>query len=275
LAKLQTIEDTLQSARKTFWLDRKGKPELVPTGFKPIDNLLGGLGPGACMITGLATGVGKSSAMLYASMKSRVDVGIVSLEDTPDLVGARILSYLTGVDSLRIRTKDVTSEEQMKLRDAKGPSHVHLTYPIAGSINQVEDCIEALCEAGAKMVHIDYLQEIRGHKDDRRNEVAEALTRCHRATAKHGACLNALSQFHRLQDPTKPPQIWNLAESSDLEKKARVIVLGWLVNDPEGKYRVRFKLSKSNYGGAGLRFDMVRDSSGTLRPAKFYDSTEF
>lgn len=275
MTKILTSADTLKAASDTFWLNKHGKPLLIPTGLRPIDNLLGGLGPGACGILALATGVGKSSAMLYAALRSKVKVGIISIEDTPDLVGSRIMSYHTGIDSLRIRRKDLTGEELGALRSVDPPEHIMYSYPIAGSIAQVEDSIDQLCEAGCKMIWIDYAQSVRGHKDDRRNEVAETLTRCLRHTAKGGAAMMMLSQFHRLSDPTKPPQIHNLAESSDLEKTARIIVLGWKMNDPDGKDRVRFKLAKSNFGGAGLRFDMVRDSSGTLRPAKFLENTEF
>jgi replicative DNA helicase len=112
-------EDTLQEAITTFFLDRPGKPELVPLGIRPIDRELGGLGPGACGILAAATGVGKSSTVLSAMLQSSVKVGCVSVEDTPDVVGTRLLSAFTGIDSLRIRRKELTERELKKLNSAR------------------------------------------------------------------------------------------------------------------------------------------------------------
>lgn len=269
---------TIHEAVDTFHLDRDGYPELVPLGLPPLDRELGGLGPGACGVLAAATGVGKSSTALAAMLGSKVKVGMVSLEDGPDVIGTRILSALTGIDSLRIRRKDLTDKELERIAQAAKSSqfeHCFFSYPIAGSIEQVELCIAALCEVGCKLVWCDYLQEIRGHgKGDRRNEVSEAMTRIHRAAAAGNAACMVISQFRRLGDAEKVPQIYHLKESGDIENKARIIVLAHRVKDEEGNDRIRFRLAKSTYGGEHIRFDMVRDSSGTLREAAYYDVTE-
>ena len=116
------VEGTIASAVETFYLDRDGKPELVPTGFSALDSELGGLGPGACGILAAATGVGKSSAMLAAMLASPVKVGAVSLEDGPDVVGSRLLSALSGINSLRIRRKDLAPAD-LKLLNALAKSN--------------------------------------------------------------------------------------------------------------------------------------------------------
>ena len=275
-------KETIQEAVHTFHLDRDGLPELVPLGLRPLDRELGGLGPGSCGILAAATGVGKSSTMLSAMLHSPVPVGAVSLEDGPDVVGTRLLSALTGVDSLRIRRKDLTANELKSIaRAAKDPKldHMYFSYPIAGSIDDVMESITALGKAGCKMVWVDYIQEIRGHgKGDRRNEVSEAMTMLHRASAREHMALMVVSQFRRLKTEGKEreivPSIHHLKESGDLENKARIIVLAHKVSDPEGKARVRFRLAKSTYGGEHIRWDMTRDSSGTLQDAAFYNMSE-
>lgn len=267
--------DTLQEAITTFYLDRPGKPELVPLGLGPIDRELGGLGPGACGILAAATGVGKSSTMLSAMLNSKVSVGCVSVEDTPDVVGTRLLSAFTGIDSLRIRRKELSEMELKKLNSVQAPDHMYFSYPIAGSIEMVESDITELCAAGCRMIWVDYLQEIRGHgRNDRRNEVSEAMTRCHRAAAAGGAALMMISQFRRFGDGEKVPQIYHLKESGDIENKARIIVLAHRIRDPEGADRVRYRVGKSTYGGEHVRWDAVRDSSGTLREATLLDYTD-
>ena len=272
------VRETIGEAVTTFRLDRDGYPELVPFGLPPLDEELGGLGPGACGILAAATGVGKSSAMLAAMLGSDDKVGAVSLEDGPDVVGTRLLSAITGIDSLRIRRKALSKKELSQVTAAAKSNkldHMYFSYPIAGSIEQVEEAITELTAAGCRMIWVDYLQEIRGHgKNDRRNEVSEAMTRCHRAAAAGNAALMVVSQFRRLGDGEKIPQIYHLKESGDLENKARVIILCHRQTSPDSGDRIRFRLAKSTYGGEYVRFDMVRDASGTLRAASYYNVIE-
>lgn len=284
MSDVLSVADTIGAAVETCYLDREGKPVFIPTGLTPLDDELGGLGPGACGILAAGTGVGKSSACLAAMLKSSVPVGYVSMEDTRDVVGTRLLAALSGVDSLRIRRKTLSPAELKKVNKvaetaSKQLDHIFFSYQIGKGITSVEKAIADLVKRGARMVWVDYLQEIRGHgKGDRRNEVAEALTRCHGAAADGDAALMAVSQFRRVGEDNKtgkpkPVGIHHLKESGDLENKARVIILATKQPSPDGM-RVRFKLAKSTYGGEGIRWDMLRDESGTLRNVHYYDPTE-
>ena len=272
-----TTRETIDQAISTFYLDREGTPELIPIGLAPLDRELGGLGPKSCAILAAATGVGKSSAMLSAMLSSRVTVGCVSLEDGPDVVGARLLSALTGIDSLRIRRKDLSTEELERINDlpnSRQISNLHFAYPIAGTIDDVEESVTLLCAAGCRMVWLDYLQKVRGHREERRHEVAETFTRFQRAVARGDAAGVAISQIRRIADGERIPQISHLKESGDLENEARVILLAHRVRDPDQKDRVRFRVAKSTYGGEYIKFDMTRDESGTLVGAKYLDHAE-
>ena len=280
---VQNVKETIDQAVSTFYLDRDGRPELVPTGLGPIDKELGGLGPGACGILAAATGVGKSSAMLAAMLNSPVKVGAVSLEDGPDVVGTRLLSALSGINSLRIRCKDLTPSELKKLNAVAKSNkldHMYFSYPIAGRLDRIIEEIAELTAAGCRMIWVDYLQKVRGHgKGDRRNEVAETFTRIQEAVASGGAAGMLVSQFRRpgvdlKTGKPRPVGIHHLKESGDLENEARIIVLASQVDSPDPGQRVRFKLAKSVYGGEYVKFDMVRDPSGTLRDAALYDATE-
>jgi replicative DNA helicase len=274
------VKETIGEAVHTFHLDRDGLPELIPLGLPPFDDELGGLGPKACGILAAATGVGKSSVALAAMLASRVPVGMVSLEDGPDVVGCRLLAALTGINSIDIRKKNLTDKQLAvvaKVAKENKLDHMHFSYPIAGSIAQVERAITELCEAGCRMIWLDYLQEIRGHGNgDRRNEVSEAITRAHRAAAAGNAALMCISQFRRFGDSEKTPQIFHLKESGDLENKARVILLAHKeVSNPDdlGR-RIRIRVGKSTYGGEHLKFDYLRDESGTLRYTSLFDELE-
>ena len=280
---VKNVKQTIGDAVDCFYLDRDGQPELVPTGLLPLDRELGGLGPGACGILAGATGLGKSSAVLAAMLASSVKVGAVSLEDGPDVVGSRLLSALSGINSLRIRRKDLTVAELKELNmlaKSNKLDHMYFSYPTAGRLDKVCAEIKELCEQGCKMVWVDYLQKIRGHgKGDRRNEVAETFTRIQEAIAEGGAAGMLVSQFRRpgvdlKTGKPRPVGIHHLKESGDLENEARIIVLMQEQDSPDPGQRIRFKLAKSTYGGQFVRFDMVRDPSGTLRGAVAYDPKE-
>ncbi len=274
-----STQDTILEAVDTFHLDREGFPELIPTGLPSIDDELGGLGPRACGILASATGVGKSSIMLTAMLGSSVKVGAVSLEDGPDVIGCRLIAALTGINSLKIRRKHLDDRELQLIKDtveANELDHMYFTYPTAGKLPQIEAAVTELTDAGCRMVWLDYLQKVRGHgKDDRRNEVGETFTTFQRACAAGNAAGMAVSQFRRLTDSEKVPQIYHLKESGDLENEARLIVLAHRLamkdeNNPD-EVRVRFRVGKSTYGGENIVFDYVRDESGTLRYASLFD----
>lgn len=269
-----TTKETIHEAVDTFCLDRDGLPELVPTGLGPIDRALGGLGPGAYGVLAAATSVGKSSTMLTAMLGSDVAVGSISVEDGPDLVGARILSSLTGIDSRRIRRKDLTEHDLQQIARAAGdPSHdnLYFAYPIAGHIDAVVDCIEQLCERGCKLIWIDYLQEIQGTRDSRMAEIKEIMSKTHEAASAGGAATMMLSQFRRFgeKERDKEPQLYHLKESGDIENKARIVVLGHKVGDT-----VFWRLAKSTYGSEGISWEMKRDKSGTLKEVSLYDTMD-
>jgi replicative DNA helicase len=237
-------------------------------------------GPGACGILAAATGVGKSSIALSAMLDSPVPVGLVSLEDTSDVIGARLVGAICGIDSLRVRKNDLTLAEREHVKKCVADckyEQMHFAYPTAGKLPKVEAAIAELCNAGCKLIWVDYVQEIRiGGNRERRNEVSEAMAGCHEAAAEGGAALMMISQFRRLIDGEKAPQIYHLKESGDLENKARIILLAHKVKGPESEegQRVRFRLGKSTYGGEWLEFDYLRDESGTLRPTSLFDLLE-
>ena len=274
---VSTTRETINEAVHTFKLDRDGMPELVPLGIPPLDDELGGLGPGAMGILAAATGVGKSSAVLSSMLASKVKVGCISVEDGPDVVGTRLLSALTGINSLRIRRKDLTPKELGRIAKAAKSNkmnHMYYSYPIGGRIDRVEAAVDAMATAGCKLIWIDYLQEVHiAGKSDRRMEINAVLSRLHEQADDARCAIMMLSQFRRLTDGEKVPQIYHLKESGDIENKARIIVLAHKVAEADD-VRLRFRLAKSTYGGEHITYDMTRDSSGTLQHAKRFDICE-
>lgn len=266
----RTLVESAQIAITTFRTFEDGPPNLIPTGLPPVDRAIGGLFPGSPGILAATTGAGKSSLVLESlvnNAKAGLKVGLISLEDTPDVLGSRVLARESGVDSLRIRRKDLSSADIKAIRAAMEKIEVYsnnivIEYAIGGTVDAASEAMDRLAAEGVQDVWIDYIQKMRGKGSDRRNEVGGAFSALQYKGAKHGMAVKFVSQFARQLDYSKPPQIWWLKESGDLENEARLIILCHRPNGPTGP--LLGKIAKCTFGGEGTEFGYVRDESGTL-----------
>lgn len=268
-----SLEQSADHAASLYRTFTDGMPELVPTGIVAFDQEVGGLGPGSNMVVGAGNGIGKSLVALDACLVNQgngVKSGYISLEDTPDVVGCRLLARYSGVDSKLIRRKALTSEQtdavrkahQHMARDSKEESAMAVSYQVGRGLPDVLTAIEELAKAGCKIIWVDYLQKVRGVIDDRRNEVSRVFTGIHGKAAEFNVPVVITSQIARPMDPNKIPTRFALKESGDIENEARsIIMLGRLADEPN---RIHGNLDKSTFGGEGLRLSWYRGPCGTL-----------
>jgi replicative DNA helicase len=160
----------------------------------------------------------------------------------------------------------------MEGRDRLSGTRVLVTYAIGAPVKVVMSCVDALAQAGCRLIWLDYLQKVRGLMEDRRNEVSTIYTQFQYACAQNGCAGMVISQFSR-QDPTKEPQIYWLKESGDIENEARLIILG--NRSPEDQDTVYCRVAKSTFGGENIRFAYHRDSSGILREVVHSEEDDF
>lgn len=252
-----------QEACKVLRTFTDGEPDLIKTGIPGVDRIIGGIFPGVAGIIGADTGVGKSSTMLCAAMtaaKGESPVGIISLEDSHDVLGTRAISLVSGIDSLKIRRKDLTQTEKNRIFSAMetlSSVPVHVVYAIGGKVNAVLDGLDELKSKGCRLAYIDYLQKMRGGTQDRRNEVASNFTAIQGRAAELDMAVIFISQVARRVDMSVAPRRWNLKESGDLENEARLIVMLHREDNI-----VHGLIDKSTVGGEDTRFKMIRDGYG-------------
>ncbi len=263
-AGVWNLSSSADEAIKRFRTFDDGDPGLIPLGIPAVDSVIGGLFPGSCGVLGMATGVGKSSLMLTAALTSSAPVGIISCEDTPDVLGSRALAWASGVNSRKLRTKELTLEDKQSIEAGRKyleSTEVLVTYAVGAPADVISDCVTSLAEAGCKLIWLDYLQKVRGVTDDRRNEVSRIYTQFQYGCARNDCAGMVISQFSR-QDPTREPQIYWLKESGDIENEARLIILGH--RDPSDADTVYCRIAKSTYGGENVRFAYRRNEAGIL-----------
>lgn len=259
---ITSFSESVESAIKAFRPFSDKKPDLIKTGLAPVDAKIGGLYPGECGILAAATGVGKSSVMLEAVLTA--GGVIISCEDGPGVLGGRILSHFSGVDSLKMRRGDLTKEDKGKIEKARakvaGFDGAFVSYQVGAPLEEIEKAISQITKP--TIVYLDYIQCISGVREDRRNEVSDIYRRFRTACSKNGCAGIAISQFRRLVTKETVPSIHHLKESGDLENEARLIILGH--RDKKDDSVVRFRIAKSTFGGENVSFGYIRDSNGIL-----------
>ena len=263
-ADVWNLSSSANEAIKRFRTFEDGEPDLIPLGIPAVDSVIGGLFPGSCGVLGMATGVGKSSLMLTAALTSPAPIGIISCEDTPDVLGSRALAWASGVNSRKLRTKNLSEEDKVALEAGQKRLEnidVLVTYAVGAPADVVGDCVNSLAEAGCRLIWLDYLQKVRGVTDDRRNEVSRIYTQFQYGCARNDCAGMVISQFSR-QDPTREPQIYWLKESGDIENEARLIILGH--RDAADADTIYCRVAKSTYGGENIRFAYRRNGAGIL-----------
>lgn len=248
---------------------RDGQQTVYP-GMHQLQQLVGGLPVGGMTILGGSTNVGKSSmclSMMLSMAQQGTPVGYVSLEDSEDIVGPRLLAHLSGISARRMITRDLSKSHYDQL--SKGVERAqHLKGKlltevcIGGDEVAVEVAMTRLSSMGCKAVFVDYVQAIECTKrqQDRRNEVRYVATRLKAAAARLGIALVLVSQLSRPAKGMehKEPTKYDLKEAGDLENAAELILLIWR-DETADLAPIHVKLEKGKSGGIGTTWDMIRD----------------
>jgi replicative DNA helicase len=232
---------------------RSGKTVGVATGFRDLDNKLGGLHPSDLVVlagrpsmgkTALATNIAFNAAKKYKPLltsdgrKSAEDgavVGFFSLEMSAEQLATRILGEESGTSSDRIRRGEVSREDFDRFvaaseRLQRLPLFVDDTpaLTISGLRTRARRLMR---QHGLGLIIVDYLQLLRPSnqvraQDNRVQEISE-ITRGLKTLAKElNVPVLALSQLSRAveQREDKRPLLSDLRESGSIEQDADVVM---------------------------------------------------
>ncbi len=213
----------------------------VPTGFKDIDDRLGGLHKSDLVIiagrpamgkTALATNIAFNAAKHLNEKEIKSSIAFFSLEMSSEQLSTRILAEQSRIRSNDIRRGRISEEQFDQFIEAsKNISEFPLfidetpAITIAALSNRARR-IKRL--SGLDMVIVDYIQLMRGTDkyDGRVQEISE-ITQGLKALAKElSVPVVALSQLSRaveLRD-VKKPQLSDLRESGSIEQDADVVM---------------------------------------------------
>lgn len=232
----KTVKDVFKSSVGMLEKISQNNDEIkgIPTGFRDIDELTGGLQLTDFVIIGARPSMGKTALALDLIRHSaRCDFPgydlFISLEMSMDQLGLRLLAQEGMVNTSKLRNGNLEQYDWDKMAMAINVlSDVPILindsiYDMDGIVNLIKQKHK---KYGLKRVVIDYLQLIRGDKKKPREQEIAGISRGFKLLAKDlNINIVALCQLSReLERRTdKRPIMSDLRESGALEQDADVI----------------------------------------------------
>ena len=230
----EVLKDNYRTIEKLI-----GEPGMVtgvPTGFSDFDNKTSGLQPSDLIIIAARPSMGKTSFALdiarYASLHANIATAMFSLEMSKGQLGMRMLCAEARVNSSKLRTGYLASDDWPKLVQAgERLGDAKLFIDDSGNLTLLDVRARARRlkaeEPSLGLIVIDYLQLMqgRGKIESRQIEVSE-ISRGLKSLAKEiNVPIVALSQLSRAVESRtdKRPMLSDLRESGSIEQDADVV----------------------------------------------------
>ena len=218
-------------------MNRGGELTGLPTGFRDLDEITGGLQPGELIIIASRPSMGKTALALNMARNAALDhqkkVAIFSLEMTTRSLILRLLASEAEIDFSTLRKGFLANSAYRRLTEAGDKlSRAEIWIDDSGMATILEikaKCRRLKAERGLDLVVVDYLQlaSADGRMDRKDLEIAE-ISRGLKALAKELQLpVMALSQLNRGPEQRNPDQrrpiLGDLRESGAIEQDADVI----------------------------------------------------
>ncbi|MBI5644040.1 MAG: replicative DNA helicase [Deltaproteobacteria bacterium] len=234
------IKDTFETIERLY--ERKSHITGVTTGYKGLDKLTAGLQDSDLIIIAGRPSMGKTSFCLNIAENAAIEAGspvaVFSLEMSKEQLVQRMLASRARVDLQKLRSGYLKEEDWGRLTAAVGslydaPIFIDDT-PAQSVLEMRAKCRRWKNEIGLKLVVIDYLQLMRGRRnnDNREQEISE-ISRSLKAMAKElHVPVIALSQLSRMAERREGsrPQLSDLRESGAIEQDADVVMFVYREN---------------------------------------------
>ena len=245
---------------------RSGGLRGVPTGFKDLDEKLGGLQKSNLVILAARPGVGKTSLALniaqFLSVNEKLPIGYFSLEMSKEELVDRLLVAQADIDAWKLKTGKLDEADFTKLSNAMGElaeGNLYIDDTPALSILEMRTKARRLqVEHGLELLVVDYLQLARSRNlENRVQEVSEISQGLKNLARELKIPVLALSQLSRAveQRGTRRPQLADLRESGSIEQDADVVMFLWREEEDNPE---------------NIVLDIAKHRNGPLRSIKLY-----
>lgn len=215
------------------------KDELTgsPSGFYDLDAMTAGFQKSDLVIVAARPAMGKTAFCLniaqHMATRANLPVAMFSLEMSKEQLVQRMLCAEAEIDSTRIRTGNMQSDDWGKLTQAMGSladAPIFIDDSPGCSVMDIRAKCRRLCmeHKDLSMIIIDYLQlmEGTGKTENRTNEIS-AISRGLKNLARElNVTIIALSQLSRAVESRtiKKPMLSDLRESGSIEQDADMVM---------------------------------------------------
>ena len=237
----------------------------IPSGFSALDAVLVGMGKNDLVLIGARPGMGKTSFALNIATKAARSTGktvcIFSLEMSNEQLVSRMLSSEALVDSHKLRTGKLESDDWTKLAEASSAlSECNILIDDTSGIGVTQMKAKLRRVKNLGMVIIDYLQLMQSDRkiDNRVQEVAE-ISRGLKLLAKElQAPVICCAQLSRGPESRtdKRPMLSDLRDSGAIEQDADIVMFLYRDqyydrDDPSKQNKASIILAKNRHGSTG------------------------
>lgn len=230
------IKDLLKDAyERAERAEREGTYLGIPSGFRDLDNVIGGFQPSDLIILAARPSVGKTafalSLLKSIAVQNKNKALIFSLEMSNTQILDRLLGMQAEVSFWDTRTGKLNDEMFERLAVAMGElaeSTILIDDTPGQHINEIRTKARRVAlERGVDIIIVDYLQLLHGSsKEGRTQEVAEISQGLKNIARELNVPVIALSQLSRAVESrnSRRPQLSDLRDSGSIEQDADVVI---------------------------------------------------
>ncbi len=232
-----TLRDALREYFDTieYLHQHKGEVVGVPSGFRDLDQMTGGLHASDLVIVAGRPGAGKTAFALSivrnVSARFQAPAAIFSLEMSTEQLVQRLLCMEAQVDSQRVRTGFIDEFEWRRISEAFGilsDAPIYIDDSAGITINELRMKARRLkTEHDLRLVVVDYLQLMQGRGLENRVQEVSEISRSLKALARElDVPVIALSQLSRAVESRQDhrPMLSDLRESGSIEQDADIVM---------------------------------------------------
>ena len=235
-----------------------------PTGWKSLDRMLGGWNAGDLIVMAARPGMGKTAlalSLMYEFCKLDGKGLFISLEMSGEQLAKRYFSLITDILNWKIRNATLREYEVNQLCHAVNTSEVdfYVDEEPNASIQQIKSKAKVhKAKHGLDLLVIDYIQLMKGTKQNREQEIAE-ISRGLKLLAKElNITVIVLAQLSRKPEERsdKRPLLSDIRESGAIEQDADVVMFPFrpavYENEKPEIENAELIISKNRHGECGI-----------------------
>ena len=217
-------------------MQHQDEPLGLPTGFRDLDELLGGLQRSDLLVFAGRPGMGKTSFLLSVALnaaKLGARIAIFTMEMGADQIVQRFVSMETGINTQKLRLGQLTPQEWQRFVQASGRlGNLRIFIDDSPSMTPLQmrtKCRRMSHEFGLDLVILDYIQLMNagsGYENNRVQEISYISRNLKELARELNVPLFSAAQLSRAveQRQDKRPQLSDLRESGAIEQDSDIVI---------------------------------------------------